>query len=239
MFKYIWFTPIYKLLKKEVIIIKANYKNIKNQYEIKDNVANITIFKKNGTALNTIIDADDLEKVLEKGTWFAEWHKDFNNYLVQNLSTTVVNGKTKSSKQNLQSLVLNLSSKAPIRHINGNTLDNRKANLEVFERNKKNDYEIVDENTISIILRDKYGKAQSKTLISKDDLDKVVTDEFSWVYYKKNNEPSVVANTPQGRIYLDRLVMDTTEDMLVHHINLNPLDNRRCNLENVEIPEEN
>lgn len=230
---------MYKFLKKEVIIINNNYKNTKNQYEIKDNVANITVLKKNGTALNTIIDAEDLEKVLEKGTWFAEWHKDFNNYLVQNISTIIVNGKTTSSKQNLQSLVLNLSPKAPIRHINGNTLDNRKANLEVFERNKKNDYEVLDETTIAIILRDKYGKSKSKALISKEDLNKVVSDEFSWVYYKKNNETSVVANTPQGRIYLDRLIMDTEEKMLVHHINLNPLDNRRCNLENIEIPEEN
>lgn len=230
---------MYKFLKKEVIIINNNYKNTKNQYEIKDNVANITVLKKNGTALNTIIDAEDLEKVLEKGTWFAEWHKDFNNYLVQNISTIIINGKTTSSKQNLQSLILNLSHKAPIRHINGNTLDNRKANLEVFERNKKNDYEVLDETTIAIILRDKYGKSKSKALISKEDLNKVVSDEFSWVYYKKNNEISVVANTPQGRIYLDRLIMDTEEKMLVHHINLNPLDNRRCNLENIEIPEEN
>lgn len=42
----------------------------------------------------------------------------------------------------------------------------------------------------------------------------------------------VVANTTEGRIRLDELIMEPDEEMKVHHINLNPLDNRRKNLEN-------
>lgn len=37
-----------------------------------------------------------------------------------------------------------LSSKTPIKHLNGDTLDNRKCNLETVERNTRNDYKIVD-----------------------------------------------------------------------------------------------
>ena len=38
-------------------------------------------------------------------------------------------------------------------------------------------------------------------------------------------------NTKDGRIRLDELLMKPEEGMKVHHINLNPLDNRRKNLE--------
>jgi hypothetical protein len=218
--------------RKRCLTINKDYKKIENTYEIQDKVALITLLKKNGTPLITKIDAEDLEKVQKIGTWFVEWHKDFNNYLVQNISPITENGKTIPVKRNLQSIIMDINSKAPIRHINGDTLDNRKSNLEVFERNAKNDYEIIDENTIALILKDKYGNPQAKALISKEDLDYVVTSEYSWVFYKSKGEPCVIANTPNGRIRLDRLLMKPDEKMTVHHINLNPLDNRRYNLEN-------
>lgn len=71
------------------------------------------------------------------GVWFAEWHKDFNSYLVQNITTTKENKKVKSTKRNIQSVILDTQSSAPIRHINGDTLDNRKSNLEIVNRREK------------------------------------------------------------------------------------------------------
>lgn len=211
-----------------------DYKNVENKYEIQGDVALITVLKKNGSELVAKIDATDLEKVKNVGTWFAEWHKDFNSYLVQSISKTKTNKKSKPLKQNLQSVVLDTNPKAPIKHINGDTLDNRKSNLQIVERNTKNDYEEVDENTIAIILKDKLGNSSSKALISKEDLDKVITDEFSWVEYKKRDNVYVVANTPNGRIYLDKMLMNPSNEEKVHHINLNPLDCRRNNMEKVE-----
>ena len=111
-------------------------------------------------------------------------------------------------------------------------LDNRKSNLEIVPRAQKNHYEKVDNNAIAIILTNKYGTPNARTLISSEDLHNVITDEFSWVQYKKNGVVMVIANTPQGRIHLDRLIMNPTESETVHHINLNPLDCRRSNLEN-------
>ena len=205
-----------------------NYKTFKNKFEIKGPIAYGTALKKDRSELVFQIDADDVEKIQSMGTWFAEWHKDFNAYTIQNISKS---SEPKPLKQSLQTVVLNTSPKAPIKHINGNMLDNRKDNLEIIKRNQKNKYEKVDDNTISIILTNKYGIQHSKALISSEDLNAIITDEFSWVEYKKNGVITVIANTPKGRIHLDKLIMNPNESEIVHHINLNPLDCRRSNLE--------
>ena len=85
---------------------------------------------------------------------------------------------------------------------------------------------------MGIILRDKFGNPKETALISMEDVNKVVKDEYNWVFYKKGSELMVVANTTDGRIRLDEQIMEPDEEMKVHHINLNPLDNRRKNLEN-------
>ena len=85
---------------------------------------------------------------------------------------------------------------------------------------------------MGIILRDKFGNPKETALISTEDVNKVIKDEYNWVFYKKGSELMVVANTTDGRIRLDELIMEPDEEMKVHHINLNPLDNRRKNLEN-------
>lgn len=195
----------------------------------------MTILKKNGTSMTTMIDTSELEKVKSAGTWFAEWHKDFNTYLVQNISSTKTNKKAKPLKQSLHTFLMDVPAGAPVKHINGDTLDNRKANLEMFNRNELNEIEEIDEDTIAVILKDKFGNKVSKALISSSDLNTVITEEYTWVSYKLHGEPCVIANTPEGRIHLDRILMDPSENETVHHINLNPLDNRRENLELQEI----
>lgn len=88
---------------------------------------------------------------------------------------------------------------------------------------------------MGIILRDKFGNHKETALISIEDVNKVVQDKYNWVAYKNESDLIVVANTPEGRIRLDELIMNPDETMKVHHINLNPLDNRRANLENQTI----
>lgn len=194
--------------------------------------------KKDGTTINATIDVKDLTNVLEKGTWFAQWHKDFNNYLVQTLNEQLVAGKKHIEKQSLQAFLLNVNTKAPVRHLNGDTLDNRRCNLEIYEQNRTNDYQEFNGDTIAIILRDKYGKENGKTLIDKEDLDRVISTGYSWVCHKINGEPYAVANTPKGRIFLNRFVMQTSENKVTHAINLNTLDNRKANLEHITLNEE-
>jgi len=216
---------------KEVFFINTNYKNLENEYEIQGNIALISILNKKGSKFAAKIDIDDMEKVKSMGIWFAEWHKDFNSYLVQNIDSAKTNKNSKPLKQTLQSVILDTDFKTPIKHINGDTLDNRKSNLEIVKRNTKNDYEILDESTIAVNLRDRNGRIFSKALISREDLNTVITEEFSWTEYKNHGDISVAANTPGGRIYLDNLLMNPGDGETIHHINLNPLDCRRNNME--------
>lgn len=209
-----------------------NYKTTENKYETQGSVTLITILKKNNTELVAKIDTEDLEKVQAMGIWFAEWHKDFNSYLVQNLTVTKENKKIKSTKRNLQSVILDTQASAPIRHINGDTLDNRKCNLELVDTKEKNAYEVIDDETIAVILRDKYGKIQEKALVSFKDLDRVINKRYTWICHKGSKQPQVIAHTPKGKVHMADVIMKPGEDERVHHINLNPLDNRRKNLEN-------
>lgn len=209
----------------------------KNEYETQGNITLLKLEKKDGTIIDTKIDTEDLKRILAKGTWFAAWHKASNSYLVQTLSFYYKDGKKLSIKQTLQSFIMDSHSQTPIRHCNGDTLDNRKCNLEVYNQTMVNHYEVLEKGSISIILRDRYGKKKSAAIIDKNDLDRVLSTGFTWVPYKSNNEPSAVGNTPGGRIFLDRFIMNTPENMVVHHINLNTLDNRKSNLENKTAPE--
>jgi hypothetical protein len=117
-------------------------------------------------------------------------------------------------------------------------LDNRKGNIEIFDHTAINDYKVISENAIAVILRDKYGKENGRTVIDKEDLDKVITKGYTWVLYISKKQPYAIANTASGRVYLNRFLMDTPEEMITHHVNLNTLDNRKSNLENKVIEEE-
>lgn len=209
-----------------------------NKYQTLEAITFLKIVKKDKTTIDCKIDTEDLQKVLEKGRWFAEWNKDFNNFLAQNLGSYYIGEKKYRRKQSLQSFILDVHPKAPVRHINGDTLDNRKCNLEVYNQNTINDYEESDEESVAVILRDRYGKEKSRTIIDKEDLSRVVNDSYTWVLFKKDTEPYAVANTPEGKIYLNRFIMSTTEDMITHPINLNTLDNRKANLENKKVESE-
>jgi hypothetical protein len=217
-------------IKKEVVIIKNTYDDRRNEYEVKENIAFLKLRKKNGTLIDCKIDIHDLERVLEGGLWFAEWHKDFNNYL----ALRYIQKEKRREKQALHSFIIGADDKAPVRHLNGDTLDNRKSNLEIYNRNTPNDYKQGGDDSISIILRDNHGRENGKTIIDRDDLSRVLNNGYTWVHYRKDERRYAVANTPSGRIFLEKFIMNAPENVTVHHKNHNTLDNRKINLENVE-----
>ncbi len=222
-----------------MLVIKSKYETKANEYEIKGNIAYIKLRKKDGTSIDTKIDAEDLQAVLEKGTWFAEWNKDFNSYLVKALSSSSEGGKKIKEKITLQTFILGMNTRTPVRHLNGDTLDNRKSNITVYDQNAVvNDYEDVDNDSVYIILRDKYGRQNGRTLIDRKDLSRVINSFHTWVYYLHEGEHYAVANTKNGRVYLHNFIMDTPEDMVTKYITHNTMDNRRSNLKTVAVEKE-
>lgn len=206
-----------------------------NKYEIKGCIVDVQLNRKGKSPLITKIDVDDLEKVITKGTWYAEWHKDIKNYLVNNISYTIVNGKKKRRKISLHLFIKNIDDSSPVKHMDGDTLNNCKSNLRVYSKELINDIEIIDDTTVAIILKDKQGKIKGKTLIDRADIEKVENNGYTWFYYKGNGGPYAVANSSNGRVYLHRLIMNTPENMVTDHINHDTLDNRKVNLNNATI----
>lgn len=206
---------------EEIQIIKGN------EYEILDEKTLIKLNRRDDVPIETQIDTDDLERVLNKGTWFAEWHVDFNNYLVQNVSYFYVDGKKKRKKVALHSFIMGTDSKKPIKHGDGDTLNNCKCNLKVYSREMMNDYVEVDDETIEIILNDKNGKERARTLIDKEDLERVFNRGYTWCFFKAKGEPYAVSTSLEGRSYLHRFIMDTPEGMVTDHKNHDTLDNRK------------
>lgn len=204
-----------------------------NDYEIHNDTVVLKLNKRDGTFLYTQIDREDLERVLDKGTWFAEWHADFNNFLVQNVSYFYTNSKKHRKKATLHSFIMGTDSKAPIKHVDGDTLNNCKSNLKVYRQTMMNDYQEIDNETVAIILRDKQGKEKARTLIDKEDLERVLNNGYTWFYVKApEGYPYAVANSVEGRIYLHRFIMNTPDDMETDHKFHNTLDNRKQNLIN-------
>ena len=71
-----------------------------------------------------------------------------------------------------------------------------------------------------IILYDKYGNEKGRALIDLDDVDRC--SDYRWSYDR------YVRNWRIGMLH--RFIMDCPDDLVVDHINHNPLDNRKCNL---------
>jgi len=207
-----------------------------NEYEIQNDKAIIKLKKRDGSFIDTQIDKSDLEKVLNKGTWSPEWNIDYNNYVVQNVSFYDADVKKLKKKVALHAFIMDADSKTPIRHLDGDPLNNCRSNLIIYSQETKNDYEEIDEDTVAIILRNNNGVKKAKTLIDNEDLDRVINSGFTWCYYKNNNSAYAVANTEEGRVYLHRFILniDAEQDTIMDLKNHDTLDNRKKELNKVK-----
>lgn len=212
-------------MKKKITIQKP-------EYEITDQWVKLTAYSKKGKAVTAIFDKDDLNTIQSIDTWYAQWDKDFNSFLIQSKTAKISNGQITPHKATLPATILGVSPNAPIHHINGDFLDNRKCNLKIFDRSQPNEYRELEPGVITVLLKNRYGYKVAETLISKDDLESVINNDYVWIYKKKaNGQPYVIAQSETARLYLDRYLTNCPEDFYVYHINKNPLDNRRENLE--------
>ena len=88
----------------------------------------------------------------------------------------------------------------------------------------RNDYEIIDENTVKLFTRNRDNKINGFTLIDKEDLEKVVQ-------YKWRNTGRYIKGGEGNSNWLHRFVMNCkNSDNDIDHINHNTYDNRKKNL---------
>jgi len=123
--------------------LKKRSKGFNNKYKIrKDGCVEIYLKRKNEEDMISIIDLDDLQKLIDFNyTWCASYNKSNNSWYAHCI--IYKNGTMK--KLALQCFIMNLIERKRgqyVDHINNDTLDNRKENLRIIDnssnlRNRK------------------------------------------------------------------------------------------------------
>ena len=89
-------------------------------------------------------------------------------------------------------------------------------------RTQKDANEIIEyDDYAEIVLYDKYSNEVARTMIDLEHVD--IVKSYRW-----HLSHGYVRNDEVG--FLHRFIMDLTDDLVIDHINRNPLDNRRDNL---------
>ena len=191
--------------------------------EIYNDIGRLFAYTKKGKPVIAIFDAVDIKKINAFKNWRAVWHTDFDCHIIE----------SKDYKDNhairmpVASAILECSPNAPIRHINGNILDNRLSNLEIYNvGGQPNEYKIVDAG-ISVILKDRYGREVGEFLIDAGDLDLVINSGYVWLRKRRASGQPYVASI--DGLLLAHLLLDVNEGFICYK-NKNPLDNRRENI---------
>lgn len=111
-----------------------------NNYVIdkENNIAKIELHRRNKESLWTIIDLDDLEKVINfPYTWYAKYNHTNNEYYVV---ASVYHPELQQTRPIFLHQFLTNANGKDVDHENNNTLDNRKSNMRVVveSNNSKN-----------------------------------------------------------------------------------------------------
>ena len=94
----------------------------------------------------------------------------------------------------------------------------------ILERTIYDPNEIIEhEDYAEIILHDKNGNEKARAMIDLECIDLVKRHKWTC----KDN---LYVHCSNINTYLHRFLMNPSDDLVVDHINRNPLDNRRCNL---------
>lgn len=189
------------LIRKEVKII--NKKGF-NNYTIKDNIVYIDLITRNNEIYQTLIDINDLQKLIELN---LRWHINYapNNgklYVKATEYMGKVNNKYKNKTHYLHKLIISADYKNNqfINHINHNPLDNRKCNLEVVDI-QRNDLhrEKANKNTTSGIRNVSYNSKTNKWVIQFQVNKK--NKVFKIFNYEELDKAKEYANVKRKEIY--------------------------------------
>ena len=195
-------------------------------YDIENDTVQMKIYSKKGKEIQACIDPQELGRVKDAGGWYAQWDTDHYNVLTR----TEENGRP--IKLSLEAFILQTGKNAPITHLNGNVLDFRKCNLEIFERKNRNLYFLEEGDTAKLQLLDRTGRLDAEVLLGNAEALKLREAGHIWTFKRKNNgQPLISACIGDGQVSLQRFLTGCPAEKYVHFINLNPLDCRPQNLE--------
>lgn len=109
---------------------------MKNTFDIRGDIAAITLRRNDGSSMETIISAADLPIVSSfHGTWFARWNRPNRSfYVVGNEKQAGGHRGMTRGTVRLHRLIAAAPNGADVDHINHDTLDNRRVNLRVVTR---------------------------------------------------------------------------------------------------------
>lgn len=106
-----------------------------NNYIIdnENGIAKIELQRRGEDSLWTIIDLEDLERVLDfPFTWSAKYDPDLDQYYAESTIHKKRNGQRWSTSMKLHKFIMNVKENKVVDHINHDTLDNTKENLRVI-----------------------------------------------------------------------------------------------------------
>lgn len=213
----------------------------RNVHRIEGEISLIQLNRRGREPLFAEIDTEDLDRVLNKGTWFAENHADFETPSVACVDYVLIDEKKKRIKKSLHSFILNLGPKDIINHKDNNRLNNKKDNLQPYNSIMLNEYENIGDGITQIKLSQREGKEDAYTIIDTEDLPRILTMGYTWLRFQASEQsyPYAVNNglSNSETRYLHRIIMNCPSEYDVDHINHNTLDNRKVNLNIVTISE--
>lgn len=137
-----------------------------NKYVIdkENNIARIELNRRNKENLWTIIDLEDLEKVINfPYTWFAKYNHTNDEYYVV---ASVYHSELQQSRPIFLHQFLTDANGKDVDHINNDTLDNRKSNMRVVEEsNNSKNRKSKNKNNKSGYRNVSWDKSQGKWLV--------------------------------------------------------------------------
>ena len=137
-----------------------------NNYVIdkENNIARIELHRRNAENFWTIIDLDDLDRVLEYPyTWYAKYQYLNKGYYVY--ASEYIPETQKCRSIFLHQFIVNANGKT-VDHINGDTFDNRKSNLRIVEdSNNSKNRKSRNSNNTSGYRKVSWSKSESKWLV--------------------------------------------------------------------------
>lgn len=206
-----------------VIKMRKKNKHLPHEIVIDGEIGRLTAYTKKGKPVVAIFDTVDLPKIAAFQNWRAVWCAPLDCPMIE--SKAFINGR--AVRTPVAAAILECSPNAPIRHFNVNILDNRRANLEIYDVKAQPNEHYVGEERVAMVLKDRYGRQVGSCFFDKDDLDLVINSGHVWLKKSRRcGQPYIIST--EG-ILLAHLILGV-EAGFVTYLNKNPLDNRRENV---------